>query len=1074
MFKGVKTTIEPRKSTNPTKTASPSKAAAAAATASTAKRESSSAASSPARPTSSERKPPAATSSPNPKPSPQSRTSPRRQPSLSASTSVEVTPFKRRLVVDDADEDEPVQRANAVPPVTSAYFETKKPRIEEQPVPERKSTKLLRVSGFDDALEIVDKNPPPPTRMIEDDFAPAAARRSVPPPAAVAKPATAKPSDQSSSKSTGVVDVDAEPSSSSSKSGEWQPYKKSAYGRSAAAPHKPAAAAAAAAAPASPAKKTTPASPAKRAAASPQKKRDDHKAGSATDEEDTRSDAEKERDRRAHYMKMLNRTGPTAIGTKEIPTGATNCLEGLTFVVTGIFDAIDRTDLENLIKAHGGKVTGAVSKKTTYLVAGRDCGISKTRTAKEVGTKIVDDDAVFDLIRTLPAKNTVETSSMMAAAAKQAKKMAASEAAAPKASASSSSAFASSSSSSSSSSRHVPASSAASTSSAASATAGSDGRPAASLLAEKYRPTATKEIFGNKLNVERLKNWLMAWESNNLDPVARAANKEQLKEAKKGFKKSKAEADGSEFKAALLSGPPGIGKTTAAHIVARECGFEPIEFNASDVRSKKALRSVVSESMGSHSMAEYFGGRPKSSQASANGGERQVKHVLIMDEVDGMSSGDLGGVGELNLLIRSAMVPVICICNDRFNRKLRTLGENCYDLKFDRPTPLQITGRLLSVAAREGIQLDPAAASHLAQATNSDIRQCLNLLSLWRRNGNVKISGASAMEEMKNATKDMTVNTFDAARQLLSAPPAAAPSANGAKLDPLYDLFFVDHELMPLFVQSNYLGITPQKSRGDPVRELDLMAEAADSISQSDLVGTAIRKKQLWALLQAFGTFSSVVPARLVQGGIPPFGQFTFPTYLGKTSRINGQLRALSSIQAHMRLSASGDRTATVLHYAPVLLDSLTSPLAVREQDAIPEVISRMETYCLSRDNRDVLSEIVEFNLPGRARPTIKTAVKSAFTLRFNKVAKPNPFLAAEAQYASAKGRSAMAADDDVEFIGSESGSAPSSLVEDDEPEEAKPEDNSVDVMFKKKASGGKGAAAASRKPASASKAKAR
>lgn len=48
--------------------------------------------------------------------------------------------------------------------------------------------------------------------------------------------------------------------------------------------------------------------------------------------------------------------------------------------------------------------------------------------------------------------------------------------------------------------------------------------------------------------------------------------------------------DGSGmFRAVLISGPPGIGKTTSAHLVAKLCGFKPIEMNASDTRSKKLL-----------------------------------------------------------------------------------------------------------------------------------------------------------------------------------------------------------------------------------------------------------------------------------------------------------------------------------------------------------------------------------------------------------------------------------------------------------------------------------------------------
>ncbi|XP_036187392.1 replication factor C subunit 1 isoform X5 [Myotis myotis] len=130
------------------------------------------------------------------------------------------------------------------------------------------------------------------------------------------------------------------------------------------------------------------------------------KSSPAKKESVSPEDSEKRRTNYQAYRSYLNREGPKALGSKEIPKGAENCLEGLIFVITGVLESIERDEAKSLIERYGGKVTGNVSKKTNYLVMGRDSGQSKSDKAAVLGTKIIDEDGLLDLIRTMPGKKS--------------------------------------------------------------------------------------------------------------------------------------------------------------------------------------------------------------------------------------------------------------------------------------------------------------------------------------------------------------------------------------------------------------------------------------------------------------------------------------------------------------------------------------------------------------------------------------------------------------------------------------------------------------------------------------------
>lgn len=269
--------------------------------------------------------------------------------------------------------------------------------------------------------------------------------------------------------------------------------------------------------------------------------------------------------------------------------------------------------------------------------------------------------------------------------------------------------------------------------------------------------------------------------------------------------------DGAYYKAALLSGPPGVGKTTTATLVCRELGFDTVEFNASDTRSKRLLKEEVSELLTNKTLHGYFHG---SAAAAAAYGDQSTnaavtrKHVLIMDEVDGMAGNeDRGGIQELIALIKESSVPIICMCNDRTLQKMRSLVTYCYDLRFARPRLEQIKGAMMSICYKENIKLETGALEEIIAATNNDIRQTLNYLTLMTANKSiipeVKEVGAKVATET-TAKKDMKLGPYEVVRKVFTADEHKRMSMQDKS-----DLFFNDYSMGPLFVQQNYLSVTP-------------------------------------------------------------------------------------------------------------------------------------------------------------------------------------------------------------------------------------------------------------------------
>ncbi|MCB0400750.1 MAG: NAD-dependent DNA ligase LigA [Flavobacteriales bacterium] len=86
-----------------------------------------------------------------------------------------------------------------------------------------------------------------------------------------------------------------------------------------------------------------------------------------------------------------------ALSEEQLANSSTK-LEGLTFVVSGVFSLFSRDELKHLIEQNGGKVSSSISKKTSYIVAGENMGPSKLAKANDLGVAIIDEHKFSEMI----------------------------------------------------------------------------------------------------------------------------------------------------------------------------------------------------------------------------------------------------------------------------------------------------------------------------------------------------------------------------------------------------------------------------------------------------------------------------------------------------------------------------------------------------------------------------------------------------------------------------------------------------------------------------------------------------
>lgn len=644
---------------------------------------------------------------------------------------------------------------------------------------------------------------------------------------------------------------------------------------------------------------------------------------------------------------------PLGGGVDEMPSGSETCLAGLTFVFTGILSKWGRPEAQELIKRHGGKVTGAPSKKTDYVILGQEAGPSKLQKIKAMNIKTIDEDGVTALIEKLTAAGNMGDSKAQAAfkekqrkeeekIKEQAELMEKEEKERLRAL------------------KAVEAAKAGKSTSASASASQQSSEPAVDsrLWTTKYAPTSLNQICGNKATVEKLQRWLQRFP----------------KMLKTNFKMPGPDGSGT-FRAVIIHGPPGIGKTTAAHLVAKIEGYDIVERNASDTRSKKLIEEGLRGVLSTNSLHGYFAGDGMTVDRT------KKKMVLIMDEVDGMSAGDRGGVGALAAVCKKTEIPMILICNDRRLPKMKPFDYVTYDLGFRRPTTDQIRSRMMTIAFREHIKLPVPVMNALIEGTHADIRQVVNMISTAKLDQTI-MDFDKGKEMSKSWQKHVVLKPWDITQKILGGGMFAASSK--ATLNDKIELYFNDHEFSPLMLQENYLGTNPMLASQcngpeKKLKMLELASNAADSISDGDLVDRMIHgSQQHWSLMPTHAVFGFVRPASFVAGSTAGH-QTRFTSWLGKNSNQQKLTRMVKEIQSHMRLRSSGDRHEVRQQYIPIFWQQLVKRLEQEGKESVQDIIEFMDSYFLTKDDFDA---IMELGVGPMQQDSIKieTAAKSTFT----------------------------------------------------------------------------------------------